>query len=134
MNRRTFLGTTLILPLLGKMVSAAEVPAPRPNEGLILFYRPRRAAGSAIRFFVTSNGVQLGNLANGTAMAHRVKPGQHSFQVSTPSVDGNDNVTVNVKSGQTVFIRGDIRMGWPAGRGKFTVMSETQGRSEVSAM
>ena len=134
MNRRTFLSATVALPILGHVAIAAEVPSPRPNEGLVVFYRPRRPTGAAIRFQITSNGTQLGNLANGALLTHRVKPGQHSFQVATPSVDGTDNVTVNVKSGQTIFVRGDIRLGWPAGRGKFTVMSDTQGRSEVGAM
>ena len=135
MKRRRFFATALAAASAGLSLSrggeAAEVPNPQAGQGLIVFYRPRRAAGGAIRFNITSQGRTIGNLSNGSVIAQPVSPGQYGFEVQSPSIDGRDSVSVPVKAGQTVFIRGEIRAGWPVGRPKFTVVSETQGRAEV---
>ena len=47
---------------------------------------------------------------------HYYEPGQKTFDVSTPSVAGSDLLMLNIEAGKTYFVRGEILMGWPAGR------------------
>lgn len=138
MNRRfailAIIGAPAAFLLQVKQAQAADIPAAKSGQGLIVFYRPRRAKGAAIRFEINNNGRQLGNLSNGGIIFQAVAPGQHSFAVSSPSVGGQDLITLSVAAGQTVFVQSEIRFGWPAGRAKFNSVSETQGRAEVSKM
>ena len=52
--------------------------------------------------------------------------------VSSPSFDGQDSITVNVTAGQTYYLKGEIKWGWPAGRTKFSSMPESSGQAELA--
>jgi hypothetical protein len=101
----------LLLPLT---VGAAEAPA----------------VGFTLR---SSNGFS-GNLSNGSWLFEQVEPGQYTYSVSSPSFDGQDSITVNVTAGQTYYLKGEIKWGWPAGRTKFSSMPESSGQAELAKL
>ncbi|MBE1293329.1 MAG: DUF2846 domain-containing protein [Rhodobacteraceae bacterium] len=132
MLRRQFTFGALALLAGATSAQAAQVPAPRSGQGLIMFYRPRRAMAAAIRFDVNSSSGPVGNLSNGSVIAFHAPPGNYAFSVSTPSVAGSNSITVDLQAGQTAFVRADMRAGWPAGRGKFIRMPDDQARAEIA--
>ena len=114
---------------------AAEVPEAKSDQGLIVFYRARRAKGSGMRFEITTNGgVSVGALSNGTMLHQYYAPGQVTFDVRAPSVDGSDLITIDVVAGETYFVRGEILWGWPAGRPKFSRSSESEAMPEIEKL
>ena len=133
---------TIVLLLLAALVIepaheavSAEVPAIEPGKGLVVFYRPSKMKGAAIAFRIfESPGSSVGTLANGSVLFRQYEPGPRTFDANTPSVAGSDLITVDVVEGQVHFVRGEILLGWPAGRPKFTSMSEEQGRAAIAKL
>ena len=114
--------------------SGVEVTLPeaKPDKGLVIFYRLNRARGSAMRFQVMDGSAAVvGNLSNGSVFHEFVEPGQQVFEVRAPSVDGRDSITLDVVAGQTYYVQGEILWGWPAGRPKFSLMSESQALTDL---
>ncbi len=111
--------------------SGRSIPQPKAGQGLIVFYRPSRAAGSALQLPLTMNGYSVGNLSNGAIITRDVDPGQYTIVATSPSVSGPSTFTTNVAAGQTVFIRGETLWGWPAGRASVAIVGEAQARSEL---
>ena len=134
LNRRLFLSTAIATALCAKAGQAASVPAPPAGQGMIIVYRPRRAVGAVLLFSTTVNGTSSGNLTNGRILAHAVAPGNHTIETVSASVGGVATVSTSVKAGQTVFVRADARMGYPAGRPALALVTSEQGRSEVAAL
>ncbi len=59
----------IVLPATGGFspVSAAAIPLAQPDKGLVVFFREKKAKGSALRFQISDGtGKELGGLANGT--------------------------------------------------------------------
>ena len=134
LNRRLFLSSAMAAALCAKTGQAAPVPAPPSGQGMIIVYRPRRAVGAALLFSTTVNGATIGNLTNGRMLAHAVAPGNHTIETVSASVGGVATVSTSVQAGQTVFVRAEARMGYPAGRPSLALVSSQQGQSEVSAL
>lgn len=132
MHRRPFILAVLASAAFAGATRVAEVPAPRDGMGLIMLYRPRRAMGAAIQFQVNNASAPVGNLSNGSVIAFHAPAGQHVFTVATPSVGGSDSIAVDLRAGETVFVRADMRAGWAAGRGRFVRVGQDQGRTEIS--
>ena len=112
--------------------SAAEPPAVEDGKGLVILYRMAKAKGAAIRFNLRSSGGFSGNLSNGSWLFEQLEPGAYTYSVSSPSFDGQDSITVNVAEGQTYYLKGEIKWGWPAGRTKFAQQSESSGQAELA--
>jgi len=121
--------TTLALPVA---VDAAVAPAVEDGKGLVILYRMSKAKGSAIRFNFKSSSGLSGSLLNGTWLFEQVEPGQYTYSVSSPSFDGQDSITVDVAAGQTYYLKGEIKWGWPTGRTKFELVSESAGQAELA--
>jgi hypothetical protein len=121
----------LLLPLA---VGAAEAPAVEEGKGLVVLYRMSKAKGAAIGFNLRSSSGFSGNLSNGSWLFEQVEPGQYTYSVSSPSFDGQDSITVNVTAGQTYYLKGEIKWGWPAGRTKFSSMPESSGQAELAKL
>ncbi len=114
---------------------AADVPEAKPDQGLIVFYRIKRAKGAAMRFQITANnGASVGDLSNGTMLYQYFEPGQITFDVSTPSVAGSDLLTIDVVAGETYYVRGEILWGWPAGRPKFSRTSDSEALPQIKKL
>jgi hypothetical protein len=71
------------------------------------------------------NGAPSLQLLAGTTIRQPMPVGMHTFLVSTPSLDGQDSITIDVQEGWTYDVEGYVRMGWPAGRAKFRLISQS---------
>lgn len=107
----------------------------KPDKGLVVFYRPKRAKGAAIRFQIQdSDKGSIGALENGTIIRQDLEPGSYTFTVRSPSVDGSDSITLNVEAGMVYYVKGEILWGWPAGRPKFSRMSDSEAQSDLATI
>ena len=126
---QVFIIAVFLSPLLG---AAAEPPAPEEGKGLVVLYRLAKAKGAAIRFNLRSSSGLSANLSNGSWLYEQLEPGKYTYWVSSPSFDGQDAITLNVSTGQTLYLKGEIKWGWPAGRTKFALVPETTGKVELA--
>ena len=109
-----------------------NTPMAQPENGQVVFYRPSRAKGAAIRFEIhDSSKGSIGALSNGTVIRKDLEPGGYTFSVRAPSVNGSDSITLHVEAGKVYYVKGEILWGWPAGRPKFTRMSGTEAQKEL---
>jgi hypothetical protein len=111
---------------------AASVPEAKPDKGLVVFYRKNLFAGKAIRFNINHPEGTLGQLLAGTMLYKYVKPGDHTFTAQSPSIDGQDSITINAKAGKVYYVRGEVLVGWPAGRTKFVQMSDAEAKADLA--
>ncbi len=119
----------LILPALSSI--SAELPQAKEDKGLIIFFRENAFKGGAIRFNLNHGQEPIGALASGTTLHRYVDPGQQTFWSQAIS---QDSVTVDVKAGETYYIRGVVQMGLVAGRPKLTIVSESEARPAIAKM
>ena len=116
---------TLLVAIVPTLISPVAVAQEAgPGEGLVILTREDKMAGKAIRFNMDVNGQQMQLLA-GNTIRLPLPVGTHTISVWSPSLDGQDSVTINVQEGWTYHIEGHIRWGYPAGRAKFKSVSET---------
>ena len=113
---------------------AASVPEAKPDKGLVVFYRNRSAKGAAIRLQITTSDGAAGTLTNGTTFYQYYDPGQRTFDVSTPSVAGSDLITLDIEAGGTYFVRGEVLLGWPAGRGRLSQEPESRATQDLGKL
>ena len=122
------LHAALILVVLGIPTFHAPVALAQeagPGEGLVIFSRDDKLKGKAIRFNVKIDGSSDFQLPAGATIRKPLPVGSHTFTVSSPSVDGQDFLTIDVQEGWTYEIEGNVLWGWPAGRTKFRLISES---------
>lgn len=108
---------------------SAGIPEAQPDKGLVVFYRLSKFKGKAIKFNVNHTDGVVGRLTSGAILHKYFEPGPQTFY---SQVISQDSITVNVEAGKTYFVRGDTKMGLVAGRPRFTLMSESQARSEIA--
>jgi hypothetical protein len=106
-----------------------------PAQGTVIFFRSDKFGGKAVRFNLSQNGQSLGQLLAGTEIVRTFDPGTYTFVASSTSVDGIDQITLNVQAGVTYRVEGKVMMGWPVGRAKFAGVTEsgTPTRTTASA-
>lgn len=115
-------------------VFAASLPEVKPDRGLVVFYRSKSFKGAAIHMNVRSSDGSAGILTSGSMFYHYYEPGQRTFDVNTPSVAGSDLITVNIEAGKTYFVRGEILMGWPAGRPRLSQEQESRALQDIGKL
>ena len=124
----SLMATTLALLQAGP-AAAAGIPEAKEGQALIAFYREQRMAGAAIQFRVNENGQPIGSLTNGSVLLRDLDPGNFTF--SSQVVTG-DSLSLTVEAGKTYFVQGTVRMGYFAGRPKFTVVDEAKARNAIA--
>ena len=92
-------------------------PAPASDTaggatGTVVFFREKKFTGSAIRYKVRENGVELCKLASGTFCTVQVPVGKHTYVVHS---EAKDVLNLEVESGETYYVVGGISMGFMAG-------------------
>ena len=113
---------------------AASLPEIKSDKGLVVFYRSKSMKGAAIHMLVNSSDGAAGNLTSGSMFYQYYEPGQRTFDVSTPSVAGSDLITLDISAGETYFVRGEILMGWPAGRPRLTQEQESKALQDIGKL
>src|SRR3990170_3477052 len=91
----------------------AVVPAPAPGTGQVVFFRPGKYVGSAIRCTVREDGKMLGRVGNGKYFVLPATPGAHRFTTKT---EATDTLNVEVEPDETTYVKCAIGMGLVAGR------------------
>ncbi len=112
-----------------------NLPTAKADMGLVVFYRPSRAKGAGMRFEIIDGAKgSIGMLKNGTVIQRDVEPGSHTFTTRAPSVDGTDSITINAEAGKITYVKGEIIVGWPTWRPKFSRVSESDAQSDLVQM
>ncbi|MGD9584918.1 MAG: DUF2846 domain-containing protein [Lysobacterales bacterium] len=103
-----------------------ELAAPAEGKAQIVFFRPKKFAGSAVGFIVREGEAELGKLRNGNYFVASVEPGKHVYTVHS---EAKDELNVELESGETLFAKGTINMGILAGRPNLSPSSEAEFRA-----
>ena len=96
-------------------VAGATAPA---GGGTVIFFREKKMLGAAIRYKVRENDVQLCKLGSGTFCTVQAPAGTHRYDVHT---EAKDQLSLEVKPGETYYVMSSISMGAFAGHPKLTV-------------
>jgi hypothetical protein len=91
----------------------AVVPPPAAGMGQVVFFRPGKFVGSAIRCTVREDGKMVGRAGNGKYFVLPAAPGPHRFTTKT---EATDTLNVEVEPDETTFVKCSIGMGVMAGR------------------
>jgi len=126
----------LLLLLIGLFLlsSCASGPAFKKvetipeNMGLVYIYRPGKAMGAAVSYQVKANGVPIIRLNPGGYYAYLAKPGEIEFSAKTESTS---SITIDVKPGETYYLKGTIGIGFFVGRPHLVVVTPEVGEQEV---
>ena len=102
----------------GAQDTAAPGAATASGGGTVIFFREKKMLGAAIRFKVRENDVQLCKLGSGTFCTVQVPAGTHLYDVHT---EAKDQLSLEVKPGETYYVISSISMGAFAGHPKLTV-------------
>ena len=125
----------LLATVMFSPVFAASIPQAQPDKGLVVFFRAKKAKGAALRFQISDGtGKSIGDLSNGSTFHVYLEPGQHTFKVRSPSLDGSDSVTLNLAAGEIQFLQGEILWGWPTGRPKFNNVPEATAKKAIKKL
>jgi hypothetical protein len=113
-------------------VSAEEEKNESSEQATVILYRTRSAKGSAIRLNISGgDSGNIGSLSNGSKIIKKMPVGEFTFVATSPSIAGQDSVTINIEAGKTYYIEGKAKWGWPAARPGLTLMDEKKGKAEA---
>jgi len=98
------------------------------NMGLVYIYRPSKGFGSGVAYEVKANGVLITKLHNGGYYPYFTLPGETEFSAKTETKSA---VTIDVKAGETYYVKGSIRLGLIVGRPRLLVVSPEVAESEI---
>ena len=105
--------------------SASEAPAVEAaggGTGTVIFFREKKFAGSAIRYKVRENGVELCKLQSGTYCKIEVPAGKHEYVVHS---EAKDVLTLEIEPGETYYVIGGITVGVFAGHPNLSPSDKT---------
>lgn len=83
---------------------------PAPGKAQVVFFRPKKYVGSALKFSVRENGKGLCKLYNGSYCAIDFEPGVREFTIS------KDATRLELEPGETYYLLNKITMGVARGR------------------
>lgn len=86
-------------------------PAPA-DKAQIVFFRPSKFAGAAVKFKVREGEQEFGKLGSGDYFIVTVAPGKHTYTVHS---EAKDDLNMEVDAGETYYVQGTISMGFMVG-------------------
>lgn len=89
------------------------IPAPAAGTGQVVFFRPGKFVGSAIRCTVREDGKMIGRAGNGHYFIVPAAPGAHRYTTKT---EATDTLNIEVEPDETTYVKCAIGMGVMAGR------------------
>jgi hypothetical protein len=120
MNKKTFgllLAAGFLIPW-GANAQDNTAAGAQGSNGTVIFFREKKMLGAAVRYKVRENETQICKLGSGTFCTLQVPAGTHKYDVHT---EAKDQLTLDVKPGETYYVVGSISMGAFAGHPKLTV-------------
>lgn len=131
-----FIRAGIVLCVLSSCASVEQEAVPsrpdRPKSGkaLVIFYRERHFAGSAMGYDILDNGVKIGGLSNGSYFVYQASPGSHRLSAVGAATD--EKVT-RVEAGKTYYIRGEVQVGLfvEIGRPHLTLVTQEEGANAI---
>jgi hypothetical protein len=96
----------------------------------MVVYRSREYFGAALRPTVVLDGKDLVNIGNGKVFVAPLSPGHYTFEMD----DKKSGTSVNLKAGETVYLKIDIVPGFWKGGGKMTQVAPQQGNYEATRL
>ena len=107
----------------------AKVETIPADKGLIYIYRPQAFQGGAVSYDVRVNDAVVTHLSNGGYYPYFAAPGEAQVSAKT---EATSSVTLDVKAGQTYYVKGGVRIGFLVGRPHLMVMANDVGASEIA--
>jgi hypothetical protein len=95
----------------------------------LVCYREKKFAGSALHHTITMDGVEIGDLNNGTYFVIKATPGEHKMHGD----EAKDVFTFTVEAGKTYYFRTEIKIGLWKGHGKIGPVEATFGAQEFES-
>lgn len=98
-------GASLVAASFVPAAASAEGKFPKPpaGKGQVIFYRSGSGAGNSVRFTIQDkSGKTVAELKRGAVNVVPVSPGPNFFRVPEAN---NTEGTIDVKAGQTIFVR-----------------------------
>jgi hypothetical protein len=105
-----------------------EEPIPQ-DKGLVYLYRPSSFIGGGVSYDVKVGETPVTTLYNGGYYPYFSDPGEVEFWAKTESKSA---VTLDVKAGETYFVKGTVGVGLLVGRPHLTVVPNETGGKEIA--
>jgi len=99
------------------------------NLGLVVIYRPSSFIGAAVSYDVKVGETPIFRLYNEGYYPYFSKPGEVEFWAKTES---RSAVTLDIRAGQTYYIKGTVGIGFLVGRPHLMVVPEDVAEKEIS--
>jgi hypothetical protein len=99
------------------------------NTGIVYLYRPSSFIGGGVSYDVKIGDIVITTLYNGGYYPYYSQPGEKEFWAQTES---KSSVTLDVRSGQTYYIKGTIGVGFIVGRPHLMVVAPEIAEKEIS--
>ena len=121
--------------VFASVLAVAEEPAsPVADSGqskaTLFVYRYKQFVGKALAPSVYCDEAELARMENGRYFAVKLDPGKHSFR----SNDKQSGVDLDMKAGQSYFIRVEIAAGFMKGHGRLLLVPGEQAVYEVKKL
>jgi hypothetical protein len=93
------------------------IPAPPEGKAQVVFYRPAKLTGMALRFSVRDGDTGIGKLQNGSYFVHTAEPGAREYNIAS---EVRDTLRLEIEPGETYYVVQSISMGLMVGRPNLT--------------
>jgi hypothetical protein len=128
---RSFIAVVASLVVLSGCATLGAPYAPDnsipTDRGAVYVYRTS-VIGAAIKPTVMANKVALLELPPNGYFVYRAAPGELTLEQKT---EATTSVTLDVKAGETYYVRGSIGMGFFVGHPRLIVVSKEEGEKEI---
>src|SRR5215475_12932836 len=121
--------------LFASVFAMAEEPASpaadaSQSKATLYVYRYKQFVGKALSPSVYCDEAELARMENGRYFAVKLDPGKHSFR----SNDKQSGVDLDMKTGQSYFMRVEIATGFMKGHGRLVLMAPEQAGYELKKL
>jgi hypothetical protein len=106
-------------------------PSPKPDQGLVYFYRESKLLGMAVSYNVKEGDKVIGALAHGTYFFVFADPGKHTYSATTEATSSR---TLDVEAGKTYYIEASVEMGVLAGHPSLKIASDAEAKSVLPTL
>jgi hypothetical protein len=100
------------------------------TAGTVYVYRYNQFNGKAVRPSVYCDDKEVGRIQSGRQFSMVIPAGHHTFR----SNDDQAVVSLDVKSGETYYLRVDIANGFVKGHGRLLLVPREQGTEEIKRL